>query len=316
MNLAADLLLYLILVLAVGLGLQGGWLMLRSFGREATTLNRRLAATTQASEATPSGEVAQGSLSPWLNAHAPWIERSILAAGAPLSSGQLALGVIGLMAIVVVAGQLGGLPLWASGLCGGVAGLALPNLVLGGWTRARRKRFLAQMPQAVELIARSLQAGHPVTTAMAVAAQQMQAPLGPEFGKVLAEMSAGLDRDTALRNLLRRYPLAELQMFAASLEVTRETGGNVAEVLLNLADAIRAKAQLRRKVDASSAEGRLSFWVISALPVVVAASIMALTPGYYRNVASDPLFRPLMMVPPLLWLAGAAAIWRLVNFRI
>jgi tight adherence protein B len=180
----------------------------------------------------------------------------------------------------------------------------------------RRRQFLEQMPQAVDLIARSLQAGHPVTTAIAVVAKQMPEPIGPEFAKTIAEMRHGLNRDHALRNLLKRFPIAELQMFAASLEVTRETGGNLAEVFLNLADTIRSKAQLRKRVMAISAEGRLTFWVVSALPILVAAAITLLNPTYYKSISSDPLFWPLMSAPPILWGLGTLMLWRMINFRI
>jgi tight adherence protein B len=151
---------------------------------------------------------------------------------------------------------------------------------------------------------------------MSVAAQQMADPFGPELKVVIAEMNFGLDRDTALRNLVRRFPAPELRMFAASLEITRETGGNVSEVLLGLADRLRQQAQLHRKIEALSAEGKLSFWVVAALPVISAGAILALRPQYYRDVAADPLFWPLMSGPPFLLALGALAIWRMINFRV
>jgi tight adherence protein B len=207
-------------------------------------------------------------------------------------------------------------PAWAAlalALWGGLAG---PLVAISWLAKRRRALFLTQLPQAVDLIARSLQAGHPVTTAMSVAASQMPDPVGPEFGKVLAEISYGLDRDAALRNMLQRFPLADLQMLAASLEVTRETGGNVAEVLLTLGDTLRAKQQLKKKIEAISAEGRLSFWVITAMPVAVLAAILALRPSYYGDVAADPLFWPMMVVPPVLLALGALVIWRMINFKV
>jgi tight adherence protein B len=306
---------YLLLVLAMGLALEGGWLALRSFGREAATLNRRFERARPATPGAPDAE-RKGAVSRMLDARVPALQRQITTAGAAFTSGQFTLGAAGLAAILLLMMNIAGAPLLLSSLVALAAGFAGPALVLSGTARRRRRKFLDQMPQTVELIARSLQAGHPVATAMAVAAEQMPAPIGPEFGTVLREMNYGLGRDAALRNLLARFPLAELRMFAASLEMTRETGGNVAEVLLNLADAMRAKAQLRRKIDAASAEGRISFWVISGLPIVIVGAILALSPSYYGQARTDPLFWPLMTVPPMLWLIGAATIWRMVNFRI
>ncbi len=201
-------------------------------------------------------------------------------------------------------------------LLGVAAGLAIPALIVAVMIHRRRKRFLTQMPQTVDLIARSLQAGHPVTTAISVAGRQMPDPIGPELAEVIAEMSFGLDRDEAFRNLLQRFPLAELRLFVASLEVTRETGGNIAEVLLKLSETMRAKAQLRKKVHAISAEGRLTLIVVSALPPLVGFGITVFQPGYYSGVASNPLFWPLMSAPPILVLLGALIIWRMINFKI
>jgi tight adherence protein B len=105
-------------------------------------------------------------------------------------------------------------------------------------------------------------------------------------------------------------------MFAASLEVTRETGGNVAEVLLKLGDTMRAEAQLRRKVEAISAEGKMSFWVISALPVMVVGALLLLNPAFYTQVMGDPLFWPMMSGPPILLVTGAVIIWRMIHIRV
>lgn len=191
-----------------------------------------------------------------------------------------------------------------------------PYLVVSGMTSRRRKRFLDQLPQAVDLMARSLQAGHPVAAAMSVVGQRMPDPMGPEFQVVIDEMTYGLDRDQALDNLVQRFPVAELRMFTASLEVTRESGGNLAEVFLKLAEAIRAKEQLRKKIIAISAEGRITFWVVTALPFVVGAALMLLRPGFFLDVAEDPLFWPMLSFAPVTLTIGAIIIWRMVNIRI
>jgi tight adherence protein B len=133
---------------------------------------------------------------------------------------------------------------------------------------------------------------------------------------VIEEMTYGLSRDAALQNMLQRFPVAELRMFVACLEVTRESGGNLAEVFLKLAEAIRAKQQFRQKVTALSAEGRMSFWVVSGLPFVVGAALMLLRPRYFLDVAGDPLFWPMISGGPVLLLIGATIIWRMVNVKL
>ena len=133
---------------------------------------------------------------------------------------------------------------------------------------------------------------------------------------VVEEMTYGLDRDEALNNLVQRFPLPELRMFVACLEVTRETGGNLAEVFLKLGEAIRAKDQLRRKVHAISAEGRLTFWVVSALPFIVGGAILLLRPQFFAEVVKDMLFWPMMSYAPVSLVIGSTMIWRMVNFKI
>jgi tight adherence protein B len=305
----------LVVMLAAGLAILGIWLVLRGLSGQERAIDRRMALAASVKSST-AAEPAGGAFDQLLDRRWPKLRRRLVAAGAPFTPARLVLGV----AAVGLAVLLGALMLGLSGLAAlalaAAAAWALPGVVLSTLANSRRQRLLAQLPQSVELIARSLQAGHPVAMAMSVVGEQMPAPAGPEFKTVLAEMNFGLDRDAALRALAERYPLPELRMFAASLEVTRETGGNVSEVLLKLADDMRATAHLRRKAQAISAEGRLSFWVISALPFVVVAAIMGMQPHYYRDAVGDPLFWPLMSVPPMLWLVGAMTIWRMVNFKV
>lgn len=311
---AADL-IYALLALAFAGAVQGAWMTVRGLTTDSA-LARRLAPRQPAKAAPDEAAAREGRLARLLDARLPWLRGKLVAARAPFTPVQVVAGSLGLTVAFVTLLRVLHIP-WpvaiSAALWGGAAG---PVLLVSALAARRRRLFLTQMPQAVDLIARSLQAGHPVTTAMSIVAEQMPDPIGPEFGVVIAEMRHGLDRDAALRNLLRRFPIPELRMFAASLEVTRETGGNLAEVFLKLGEAIRGKAQLRLKVRAISAEGRLTFWVVAGLPVVVGGSIALLNPDYYRAVAKDPLFLPLMCEPPLLLTIGAAIIWRMVNFEI
>ena len=141
-------------------------------------------------------------------------------------------------------------------------------------------------------------------------------PIGTEFGIAIDEMAVGLDRDEALGNMVQRFPLPELHLFVAAIQITRETGGNLAEVFLKLADVIRAKATLRKKVSALTAEGRMSCIILAALPVALFAILNLLRPEFYGEVAKDPLFAPMMTAPPILLVIGVAMIWRMVNFKI
>jgi tight adherence protein B len=317
---------YLIVILALTAGTLGVYLMARSLSRQERVFDRRLAEPTQAAVVRPRkqeraqvvapGARNEGAVAQLIDKYFPAFRQRVEAARAPFTPTQLVAASFGLFATLFLTLLVLSIPLLLALALAAWGGILSPMLLISFLANRRRALFSQQMPQTVDLIARSLQAGHPVTTAMGVAAHQMPDPIGPEFSLVIGEMNAGLDRDTALRNLLLRFPIPELRMFTASLEVTRETGGNVAEVLLKLGDAMRSKAQLRKKVEAISAEGRLSFWVVSALPIAVVAVLMLLRPEYYSEVSSDPLFWRLMMVPPVLWMIGALSIWRMINFKI
>lgn len=246
----------------------------------------------------------------------PWLAPKLRAANAKFSPTQVLITEILLAAALPVLLVLAGVPALLAVTFSAVLALATPILVISWMADRRRRRFVRQLPQAIDLVARGLQAGHPASAALETTARQMPDPIGPEIAIVIGEMSAGLDRDEALRNLVGRFPSPELRMFAASLEITRETGGNVAEVLLGLADRLREQAQLRRKVEALSAEGRLSFWVITGLPVLAGGALMLIRPDYYGLASKDPMFWKLMMIPPALMLIGGAFIWRMINFRV
>ena len=319
------LILDLLALAALMLAVVGAFVVARAFS-EGRVLNRRLNRAEPAPEPDPASEAAAQAqaeadatktpVARFLDARIPWLRRGLAAAGAPFTPEQVAVASLALSAAMFITLELVGTPTLIALPAAIWAGVAGPMLVISFLAKRRRAQFQAQMPQTIDLIARSLQAGHPVSTAMAVAAHQMPDPIGPEFAKVMGEINYGGDRDAALRAMLERFPLPDLQMFAASLEVTRETGGNVAEVLLKLGDTMRSKAQLRGKVDALSAEGKLSFWVISSLPVLVVGALLLLQPDYYRQVAGDPLFWPMMSVPPMLLIAGALMIWRMINIRV
>jgi tight adherence protein B len=309
---------FLAVSLAIAAALYGGWLTLQSFGGEARLIERRLGRAPTAPEAEPAVQekVDSGPLAQFIDARIPKLRRKLLAARAPFTPTQVVLGSLAGFGMLLITLSVVGAPPLVALFASAWGGLASPLLLISFLANRRQRLFAQQMPQAVDMMARSLQAGHPVTTSMAVAARQMPEPMGPELSVVVAEMNYGLDRDSALRNLLQRFPIAELRMFAASLEVTRETGGNVAEVLLNLGEAMRSKAQLRKRVAAISAEGRLSFWVVSGLPAAVVGILMLIAPEYYGEVAGDPLFWPMMCGPPVLWAIGALMIWRMINFKI
>src|SRR2546423_9290211 len=145
------------------------------------------------------------------------------------------------------------------------SGVALPYLVLRFLRARRQKAFGAQFPDGLDMIVRSLRAGHPVPIAITMVAREMADPIGSEFGIVTDEITYGADLETALRNLNIRLGQDDLPLFVTAVAIQGSTGGNLGEILQNLSGVIRERFKMRRKVRALAAEGRASALILSSL---------------------------------------------------
>ncbi|MBZ9682368.1 MULTISPECIES: type II secretion system F family protein [unclassified Mesorhizobium] len=193
-------------------------------------------------------------------------------------------------------------------------GFALPLLLL---RRARKKRilkFAAQLPDALDMIVRSLRAGHPTTVAMALVAREMPDPLGTEFGIVSDEITFGLSLENAVRKLSQRVGFEGLHLLSVSLSIQAKTGGNLTEILSNLSSVLREREKLRMKIKALSAEGRMSAWIISLFPLVMLGLLMVIAPSYYGDIWNNPLVMPVFVIFGLWALLGDYIMYRMVNF--
>ena len=148
-------------------------------------------------------------------------------------------------------------------------GIALPYLVLRFLRSRRQKAFGAQFPDALDMIVRSLRAGHPTPIALTMVAREMQDPIGSEFGIVVDEITYGADLETALRNLYVRIGQDDLPLFVTAVAIQGSTGGNLGEILENLSAVIRMRFKMRRKIRALAAEGRASALILSSLPIAM-----------------------------------------------
>lgn len=311
---------YAAIFIAVVLAVEGAWLFGRSVSPQSREINRRLALIAQNKDPKAALSLLKeregGPLSQAINARAPWLAQMIWMARAKVAPATLIGIALGFALVFIMLFSFTGAPFLLALVFGSAIGLGVPFGSLAFLAAQRKKAFLEQFPNAVDLVARSLQAGHPIPVALGIVAEQSPDPIGSEFGITIDEMSFGLDRDEALSNMVHRFPLPELHLFVAAIQITRETGGNLAEVFLKLADVIRAKATLRKKVSALTAEGRLSCIILAILPIALFAILNLLRPQFYAAVASDPLFAPLMTGPPILLIIGVVTIWRMVNFKI
>lgn len=151
--------------------------------------------------------------------------------------------------------------------------------------RVRRvKKFVEQLPLAMEIIVRSLNAGHPLTTAIALVAREMPDPIGSEFGLLSDQLTFGLELDQAMLNMFDRVGAEELGLLAVTVSVQRGTGGNLAEILENLSQMIRDRSMIRAKIKAISAEGRITSIIMALFPFGLYAMISALVPSYFEPV--------------------------------
>ncbi len=197
-----------------------------------------------------------------------------------------------------------------------VVGIGLPILYLKNRKSERIKKFGEQLPDALDIMVRSLQAGHPISSAMGLVTKEMPDPIGTEFGIAVDEMTYGLDLPDALQNMGQRVELQDFQYVVVTINIQRETGGNLAEVLQNLSVVIRERFRMFKKIKALSSEGRISAIILSATPFATGAVILITAPTFYLEVSEDPLFLPLMLGALALMFTGIYVMFRMVNFRV
>lgn len=196
------------------------------------------------------------------------------------------------------------------------AAIGLPVLVVSFLAQRRRKTMQDQFPVALDIFVRALRSGHPVSSAIELLTKEMNDPVGTEFGLIADEISYGADLNEALEDMAERWDLDDLRMFAVSLSVQQETGGNLAEILDSLSKVIRERASLYLKVRALSSEGRMTGWLLSALPVLTFVILFSMNPQFYLEVAGDPIFMIGFPAMILWFFIGVFWIKNLVNLKV
>ena len=197
-----------------------------------------------------------------------------------------------------------------------VIGIGLPIIHLSKLKDRRLKMFSEQLPEALDVMVRSLLAGHPVNAAMNLVTKEMPDPIGSEFGIAVDEMTYGLDLRDALGNMGSRIDLEDFQYVLVSINIQHETGGNLAEVLSSLSRIMRDRFRMFKKIRVLSAEGRLSAKILAILPFIFAGFLMLRSPDYYLDAAEDDLFWPFVLGALVLEAVGIYIMHRLVNFRV
>jgi tight adherence protein B len=196
------------------------------------------------------------------------------------------------------------------------SGLILPILMLKYLRRRRQKKFGAQFPDAIDIIVRSLRAGHPVPIAVTMVAREMPDPIGSEFGIVVDEITYGADLETAMRNLFFRVGTDDLPLFVTAIAIQGSTGGNLGEILENLSAVIRQRFKMRRKIRALAAEARASAMILSSLPIAMFAIINFVTPEFYASVWNFDLTKIALAMAGGWMGIGNIIMFRMVNFKV
>jgi tight adherence protein B len=215
-------------------------------------------------------------------------------------------------------GMVAGIPKWGvlGGLVGCGVGLFIPYHLLVRKGKKRLQKFEKQLPDALDLLARGLKAGHAFPSGLQQVAKEIPDPLGKEFSIVYSEFSHGRDMSSALLGLCKRIDIRDLSFFTTAVLIQRETGGNLTDILDKISVLIRERFQLRNQVQALTAEGRLSGLILVLLPPVLVVLLMFVNPGYETMLFNHPVGQFMTGAAVFFQLLGMLLIRKIVNIKV
>lgn len=232
------------------------------------------------------------------------------------SVGQYGLATLCLTLVVTAALAVQGLPFLLALLVGLVVGVGLPHFVVSFFINKRIDKFTAKFPDAIELLVRGLRSGLPITETMGVVGSEVEGPVGEEFRSISDKMKIGRTLDQALQETADRLGTPEFQFFCITIAIQRETGGNLAETLANLADVLRKRAQMKLKIRAMSSESKASAYIIGSLPFIVFALIWFISGEYMQKFFVDERLI-LAGGGGIVWMGiGALIMAKMISFEI
>jgi len=205
---------------------------------------------------------------------------------------------------------------WFAAILFAALGAWLPYL----WLKRRRTRrmyaFEEGLPEAIDLLGRAIRAGHPLSSGLKMVADETQEPIAGEFQRTFEEHRFGVPFDEAIQDLADRVDIVDVRILVTAILIQREVGGNLAEVLDNLASVIRARFTIRRQLRVYTAQGRMSGYVLAALPIVVGAIIYLLNPDYGTLMFTRPLGRVFLGTAAVMQIIGYLWIRKIINIDI
>ena len=222
----------------------------------------------------------------------------------------------GLLAVVFLLLLLKGAPLLLALFMGMMIGIGVPHFAVGFFIKRRIAKFTARFPDAIDLLVRGLRSGLPISETMGVVGHELDGPVGVEFRAISDKMKIGRTMDAALQETADRLGTPEFQFFVITIAIQRETGGNLAETLSNLADVLRKRSQMKLKIKAMSSESKASAYIVGSLPFIVFVMIWWISGDYMQRFFVDQRLI-VTGLGGLVWMGlGAFIMAKMVSFEI
>ena len=244
------------------------------------------------------------------------LQKRLNMTGKSWTVGQYGGATAGLTAVIALLLRFQGLPFMLALLAGVAVGVGIPHFVVGKTIKRRVGKFTTKFPDAIELLVRGLRSGLPISETMSVVGAELDGPVGEEFRAVSDKMKIGRSMDAALQETADRLGTPEFQFFVITIAIQRETGGNLAETLANLADVLRKRSQMKLKIRAMSSESKASAYIVGSLPFIVFTLIWFINASYMQNFFVDQRLI-VAGIGGMVWMGlGAFIMAKMVNFEI
>ena len=223
---------------------------------------------------------------------------------------SIAISLFVLFVVLVV-----GLPLYEA-LPAAIGAGAIPTVIASAIRQRRFNKFEEQFPEAMDFLGRAVRAGHAFTTGFELIANELLPPVGEEFRITFQQQKLGLPFRDALQNLAVRVPLPDVRIFISSLQIQRDSGGNLGEILDTMSTVVRERFKLRRQIKIYTAEGRLSSYVLTALPFAALGALYFLQPAYIMPMFTEPRGQRMLTLAAILQAVGYVVIGRIIKIKV
>ena len=243
------------------------------------------------------------------------IQKMLEKANLPWAAHTFLVNLLGFGAAAYIGGYVANWSLWATCSVMGAV-ILLPVGTIWFLARRRMTKFVNQLPDVFELMSQALRAGHSLSNAILLISQQLPDPVGTEFARVFHEQNLGIKLEDSLKDMANRIDMMDVRFFVTAVLIQRQTGGDLAEVLDNISGVIRERIKLFGTVRALTAEGRLSGYVLLALPVVVFLVELVLNPTYANIMLEDPTGQYMLIGAGVSQILGLAMIQKIINIKV